>query len=269
MKPRFKDLLRHVSFWRTLRVNLVLFPLRTALRFPVLCGRRCDIAGLRRGAVSLSCEPRFGMIVWGISPTPRFSVKGLWTLIRFSRRGTLSCGPGFIVRAGASLLVTGKLVCGEDVLVNQRALVVCSKEMTFGPHVRIGWDAQVLDSDCHLIYDETKRRINMPYASVVVGRNVWIASRANIGKGAKIPDYSIVARGSLLNRDFSSVTTRGNVFAGVPAELKATGRYRLLDIPLEIRASKEWKNLGLRHIDADELGLDVEAALNPLPHTGF
>lgn len=269
MKPRLGQILRHVSLWRTLRVNFALFPVRVAMRFPVLCGRRCDVSGLRRGAVVLSSEPRFGMVVWGISTSPRFPVQGLWTLIRFSRNGTLTCGAGFIVRTGVSLFVSGRLVCGEDVLINQRALLVCSKAVTIGPHVRIGWDAQILDSDCHLVYDEPRNRVLIPYAPVVIGRNVWIASRANVGKGAKIPDYSIVARGALMLRDFSSVTTRGNVFAGVPAELKATGRYRLLDIPLEGRVSKKWKNADVRYVDAGEIGLDVEAALNPPPHTGF
>ena len=111
-KPRLRLLLRHVSFWRTLCVNLRLFPLKTALKFPVLCGSRCDIAGLRRGCVVLNGIPRLGAIVWGITTAPRFSEKGLWTFIRFSRGGRLTCGPGFILRGGASLIVTGDNIKG-------------------------------------------------------------------------------------------------------------------------------------------------------------
>ena len=269
VKVRLKTLLRHVSLWKTLCVNLRLFPLKTALKFPVLCGRRLDIAGLRRGAVRLVGEPYMGAIVLGISPTPRFSTKGLWTLVRISRGGSLTCGPGFVVRSGASLVVTGRMECGEDVLVNQRALVSCQKAMTIGAHTRIGWDAQVLDSDCHLIYREDKDRVYLPYKPVVIGRNVWIASRVNVGKGAVIPDYSIVGRGSFLNKDFGDVKTRGNVFVGSPAVLRATGCYRLLDIPLEIRVSKELKNSDREWFSPSELGVDVEAALNPPPHRGM
>lgn len=264
-----KKILAHVSIWRTLCVNLALFPLRTALRFPVLCGHHCDIAGLRRGAVVLTEPPRMGLIVWGITPSPRFSVKGLWTFIRFSRGGCLTCGAGFIVRSGASLVVTGEMTCGRDVLINQRAMVSCQKRIVVGEHVRIGWDAQVLDSDCHLVYNENTRKVAVPYRPVVIGRNVWIASRVNVGKGAVIPDYSIVGRGSFINKDFSSVTTRGNVFVGVPAALRATGFYRLLDISLEQRVSRELKKSETTSFDVEAYGVDVEAALNPSPHTGL
>ena len=268
-KVKVASVLKHGAFWRTLCVNLKLFPLGTALKFPVLCGRRCDIAGLRRGSVVLTEKPRFGCIVWGITPFPRFSVKGLWTFIRFSRGGRLTCAPGFIVRSGASLIVTGEMVCGKDVLINQRAMVSCQKRIALGDHVRIGWDAQVLDSDCHLVYNEAKQTVAVPYRPVSIGRNVWIASRVNIGKGAVIPDYSIVGRGSFVNKDFSSVTTRGNVFVGVPATLRATGFYRLLDIPLEQRVSKELKKADVPFLDVAAYGIDVEAALNPPPHPGL
>lgn len=269
MKVSIKNIFRHVSLWRTLRVNLALFPLKTALKFPVWCGHHCDVAGLKRGALELVGNIYPGAVVWGISPNPRFSTKGLWTLIRISRAGKVVCGPGFIVRAGASLTVTGRLECGEDVLINQRALVSCQKSMKIGAHTRIGWDAQILDSDCHLIYNENKGCVALPYRPVVIGRNVWIASRVNIGKGAVIPDYSIVGRGSFLNKDFSNVTTRGNVFVGSPAALRATGFFRLLDIPLEIQISKRYKTTDTTSLTIEELGIDISKALNPPPHRGL
>ena len=268
-KPRLRLLLRHVSFWRTLCVNLRLFPLKTALKFPVLCGSRCDIAGLRSGCVVLNGIPRLGAIVWGITTASRFSEKGLWTFIRFSRGGRLTCGPGFILRGGASLIVTGEMTCGQDVLINQRAMVSCQKRITVGDHVRIGWDAQILDSDCHLVYNEMTRKVAVPYRPVTIGRNVWIASRVNVGKGAVIPDYSLVGRGSFINKDFSSVTTKGNVFVGSPAVLRATGFYRLLDVALEQRVSRELKQTDVTAFDAEAWGVDVEAALNPPPHPGL
>ena len=268
-KPRFLAILKEASLLQTLYVNLRLFPLRTALKLPVLCGPRCDIGGLRRGAVVLTDPPRPGLVVWGITPSPRFSVKGMWTFIRFSRKGCLTCGAGFIVRGGASLVVAGKMTCGRDVLINQRAMVSCQKQIDIGDHVRVGWDVQMLDSDCHLVYNENKRRISVPYRPIRIGRNVWLASRVNVGKGAVVPDYSIVGRGAFINKDFSDVTTRGNLFVGVPAALRATGFYRLLDIPLERRVSKDLKNTAVTSFDVDDYHVDIEAALNPPPHPGF
>ena len=93
--------------------------------------------------------------------------------------------------------------------------------------------------------------------------------RLGFGKGAVVPDYSIVGRGSFLNKDFGDVKTRGNVFVGSPAALRATGCYRLLDIPLEIRVSKEFKNSDREWMTPEELGVDVEKALNPPPHRGM
>ena len=48
-----------------------------------------------------------------------------------------------------------------------------------------------------------------------------------------MPDYSILAGGSLLNRDYSNVTGKGNFFSGIPAVQKGEGVYRIFNEKLE------------------------------------
>lgn len=60
-----------------------------------------------------------------------------------------------------------------------------------------------------------------------IGQHVWIANGCTISTGAIIPPYSIIAASSLVNKDFSNISTKGNFFAGIPANLKRTGTFRV------------------------------------------
>lgn len=89
----------------------------------------------------------------------------------------------------------------------------------------LGWESQVMDSDFHYIFNQKTKEIKDCRKPVVIGNNCWLTNRVSVMKGTFLPDYSIVAGGSLLNRDFSAVTDKGNFFSGTPAVLKGSGVY--------------------------------------------
>ena len=68
---------------------------------------------------------------------------------------------------------------------------------------------------------------------IYIGNNCWLANRVSVMKGTVLPDYSILAAGSMLNRDYSSVSEKGNFFSGTPAVLKGGGVYRVFNENLE------------------------------------
>ena len=78
----------------------------------------------------------------------------------------------------------------------------------------ISYDTEIRNTDSHMIYDlETKKRINYG-KEIEIGNNVWIGTRAMSLKGVKAGDGSIIAAGSIVNKNINSNT----IVAGIPAK---------------------------------------------------
>ena len=68
---------------------------------------------------------------------------------------------------------------------------------------------------------------------VSIGNFSWIGNRSTIGPGAKLPDYTIVASNSFVNKDFSSL------IGGIPAKLIREGWTRVWDTKREFEYQKK------------------------------
>ena len=229
---------RKYSLWNTILLNFRVLPFRQAIRLPIYVGPNLDCEGLRRGCIRIDApEIRRKMILLGASRASMFSRREQWTHLRFGSGAVLVLGDGVQVHQGVSIVLpySGTLVLGAGSLVNQRSFLYATKNITLGRNCRVGWDVQIMDSDAHFVYREKDNSVANFCSPVVFGNNVWIASRCTVRKGARLPPYSILSGSSLLTKDFSDVTTRGNVFAGSPAKLLASGFFRILDGRLENR----------------------------------
>lgn len=63
-------------------------------------------------------------------------------------------------------------------------------------------------------FDPNRREI-LHSAPIKIGKNVWIGSRSTILPGVKVGDGSIVAAGSVVNKDVPS----NSIVAGIPAKV--------------------------------------------------
>jgi acetyltransferase-like isoleucine patch superfamily enzyme len=70
----------------------------------------------------------------------------------------------------------------------------------------------ILDSDFHDVHNHTGEGKK---GNIVIGDNVWIASRATILKGVTIGEGSVIAAGSVVTKDVPPYC----VAAGVPAKV--------------------------------------------------
>lgn len=104
---------------------------------------------------------------------------------------------------------------GEHFAVSGTTTVVASKSIRFGQDVQLSWNSLIMDSDAHRIFNTDGRWINPP-REIRVGNKVWIAANTIVMKGAVIPDNTVVAAGSLVNRAFEV----GNcILVGSPARV--------------------------------------------------
>ena len=104
-------------------------------------------------------------------------------------------------------------------------------KIIIGNNVHIAKDVIIRASDGHCLIDSvTKKPINEP-KDVIIGDNVWIASRVTILKGSQISDNSVVGACSLVNKKF---TEKNVIIAGSPAKI--------------IRRNIEWDDSSYREI---------------------
>ena len=71
-------------------------------------------------------------------------------------------------------------------------------------------------SDGHTLIDKNTGIPINPPKNIIIGNNVWIASRCTILKGAVIPDGSMVAACALVNKKFDNENI---ILAGIPAKI--------------------------------------------------
>lgn len=223
---------------KTIYFNFKMFPIRVAARVPVYLAYGVKMMDVKRGTIVLKNVKRGGVRI-GYLQYPMKPNSGNGTLLRFgSPNARLILGGEEIqIYRGCSIVLAyeGVMSIGNDTIVNQDTILYCSNRVVIGDHFRLGWCSQLYDSNFHFVYDEQSRTIAERKKSVVIGRSVWLGNHCTVAAGAHIPDCSIVAANSLVNKDFSDMTTKGNFFAGSPAKLKRTGMYRVFNV------KKEWE----------------------------
>jgi acetyltransferase-like isoleucine patch superfamily enzyme len=123
--------------------------------------------------------------------------------------------------AGAILIVgDGRtLTIGERTTARGISILCRGADITIGTDCMFSREIEVRSTDVHKIYDCTTGEHLNPAAPTIIGRGVWVAARAFISKGAKIPDGSIVGAASFVNRAFDEPNV---IIAGTPAKIVKT-----------------------------------------------
>ena len=231
----FFNIIRSIP--KTLRFNLHYFPLKTALKLPVIVSHRTYLRELH-GKVELpeNVETAMVKIVFGdVGHYDRKRSRGIWQV-----SGTVSFGGKASIGHGSKLSVRGDLKLGADFNMTAESTIVCAKEIRFGDDCLLSWDILVMDTDEHPLYNrhETARcemrdsspvpspevpksinkeneRIN-PDKAIIVGNHVWIGCKCVLLKGAEVPDNTVLAAGTLLKSSFAG---ENQVIGGNPPSI--------------------------------------------------
>ena len=220
----FFNIIRSIP--KTLRFNLHYFPVKTALKLPVVVSHRTFLRELH-GRVELPEKVERAMIKIGFGDVGHYDRKRSRTIWQVS--GTVSFGGKASIGHGSKISVRGNLSVGADFNMTAESTIVCAKEICFGDDCLVAWDVLVMDTDEHPLYNrhETARRetrdsspvscpevpcpasndmgnerIN-PDKPIIVGNHVWIGCKCVLLKGAEIPDNTVVAAGTLLTSSFA------------------------------------------------------------------
>ena len=193
----FFNVLRSIP--KTLRFNLHYFPLKTALKLPVVVSHRTYLRELH-GKVKLPEKVERAMIKIGFGDVGHYDRKRSRTIWQVS--GTVSFGGKASVGHGSKISVRGNLFLGDGFNMTAESTIVCAKEIRFGRDCLLSWDILVMDTDEHPLFNKENERINLDKA-ILVGDHVWIGCKCVLLKGAEVPDNTVVAAGTLLTSSFA------------------------------------------------------------------
>lgn len=138
-------------------------------------------------------------------------------------------GDGCRVELGANVRWSGRILIagnkrtiriGENTTARSAYLLSAGADILIGRHCMLSREIEIRTTDAHKIYSlDDGRMLNQP-SDVIIGDRVWIAARAIVNKGSRIPSGCVVGAASFVNRAFDV----GNVvIAGIPAVVVKEG----------------------------------------------
>lgn len=214
---------------KTLYVNFRSLPFSQAVQLPIYIYGKVKIYSLS-GSIEIKAPIKRGMIKIG-NPIHGAVIDTRWGYIR--NYGTIVFeGKATICNGLALNIVGGKLIFEDSSLLGEKVRIVCSNYVKIGEGARIAHESQIIDTNFHYMLDTTRGTTRYPKGKIEIGKWCWVANRTTIQKGTILPDYTIVASNSLLNKDYSDIP-ECSVIGGMPAKLIKTGLRRVFNIKSE------------------------------------
>lgn len=211
----------------TLYFNFRCLPFKEALKFPVAIYGRPKFIELT-GRIKFIYPIKFGLIKVNSYHPDAPSYQGSQTEILL--RGTIifkGCGQ---IDTGTKIYVgqNAVLELGNKFKITDCCNIGCSKYIKLDNYCRLTHRCQVLDSNYHFIADLNNGTIPPIIKPIIVGEHVWIGNSTTITGGAKIPDNTIVASNSLVNKNMTNIPNY-SLIGGIPAKLISSGFRRIED----------------------------------------
>lgn len=220
---RIINIVYHVFFKcntiKTLYLNFKVLPLIQAIKFPFWIYGKITFRSLKGKVLIDSSKIYSGMIKIGKNDYYVCTEKpqSIWTI-----NGVLKFKGRVNILQGSYILVaeSGVLEIGTDgTFIGSNCKIICFDKIIIGNQVEITWEVQLYDTSFHYIEHLETKNISYLTKPIVIGDNCWIGNRTTISKGAYLPNYSIVASNSLVNKNLLSYGMF-SMFAGSPIDFK-------------------------------------------------
>ena len=208
-------LIQH-NWLSSIYLNFKMLPFRQAIKLPLDIYYHVRFDNLN-GKIELNASKVYrGMVKFGAQGSDMFQRKGCILAIE----GTLQlkgscvfgCSNTIKIRKDATVTV------GDGSVFGAENLIYCEKSMDFGDNFLSSWKCQFMDADTHNIADIKTQQSTISVKPMLIGKHCWIGNHVIVNKGVVLPNNTIVASRSLVNKDF---TCEGEycVLAGIPAKV--------------------------------------------------
>lgn len=211
----------------TLYYNLVFFPFKQAIRFPLFVYGWPKLYD-QRGYMLCEGLCRSGMIRFNQTMpfSPQAYVGPSQIAIGYKAR---------MIFRGPCIIGTGnRIIVGDNGTLNMggysKIMTFCNitaySKVTIGDYSRIVHRCQVLDTNFHFIANFNKGIVPDLARPISIGNYCWICNSATVSGGAVIPNHTIVASNSLVNKDMSGIA-ENSIIGGIPAKCVGSGYQRV------------------------------------------
>lgn len=254
--PLFVDIKR-INYLKTIYLNFRTQPLSIAIRFPIVIYGKLVIPKLR-GKILIKGPIKKGMIKIGYKYLDLVPSSYLPSQI-YLLNGTIIFNGNLVTSGGVSLFSSNSTIdIGEFVVIGGGSVVKSLESITIGDNTRIAYESVIFDSNVHFVKNIVTGKIAKNKAPIVIGRNCWINSRSFIGKGTIVPNYSVVAGSSFLNREYSEYGE--NLFlVGSPAKPANVKVQRIFSSREETKLNNYFNNNpNIEHYNGNEGLFDDE-----------
>ena len=200
-----------IAFFRSLFFNLKHFGIK-GIKMPVLLARHCRVRvkgeivleKFSTSAVKLGFGGSEGVV------EHRYSYFSVAPGAKIVFRGKAGISAGNSIRVDGGVLTLGK-----NFSTNKNCFIACSKGISIGDDVTLGWDVHIRDNDGHTIIDGATGEKSQS-KEVSIGNHVWLCAYTDVMKGSVVADECVVAYRSLVTKTFAQP---GCLIGGAPAKL--------------------------------------------------
>ncbi|MCQ2283429.1 MAG: acyltransferase [Bacteroidales bacterium] len=237
---RLSHIIFKTNLPKTLWLNFKMLPFKQARKLPIYIYGRMQFRNLSGKIILDADKISSGMIKVGKHD---FYIATAVQRTQWNIAGTMIFKGPIKFLQGSYILVAGNAtleIGGDEGVFGTNLRIFCFDHIVLGKNVRMAWDGQIMDSSFHYIELQQKDNLVKPLTKpIVIGNNVWIGNRTTISKGTVLPDYTIVASNSMVNKDFSALGP-DCMLAGAPAIHKASGCHRIFDTQRERELDKQF-----------------------------
>lgn len=104
--------------------------------------------------------------------------------------------------------------------------ISCMSHISIGDQTRITHRCQIIDTNFHYVANFDKGIVPQLCKPISIGKGCWICNTTTIAGGTILPDFTIVASNSLVNKDMTAIP-ESSMIGGIPAKFIATGLRRV------------------------------------------
>lgn len=219
--------LKKVNLIKTLYINFRVLPFYQALKFPIYIYGKWDLRYLG-GNVIINTPIKRGMIKFGVN-LAGYVIADKGSILMHEGARFIFNGQANICQ-GSSIVIhrNAMFELGDCVNIGDNVKIICYCRIFIGCKTGITWESQVTDFNFHFIENMNRKEIFNLLRPIEIGEYCWIGNRTTIMPGTKLPNRTIVASNSLLNKDYTLIGIEPySLLGGIPAKLLKKGVKRI------------------------------------------
>lgn len=221
---------------RTIYFNFRTLPFSQAIKLPVYIYGKVHLFMLNGTIEFRNTDIKRGMIKIGKNADSFSMYDGSGFISLASPNSKIIFEGPARIALNSKIRVTadGVLTIGKYSRIGTGVTIICNGgEIKIGKYTGITFGCVIINSSFHNIYDSNKLGYIKPTGNIHIGSFCWIGNRSTIYKNCYLPDNTICASTSYINKSFKEFEGDKIFLAGTPAKIIKKGLTRVFSPELE------------------------------------